>query len=83
MKFLRKLVIGSLFAIVLIETRHHVATAQGEPPRPAAIARPILPRESRIYKIRRKIALRAERLIQPLKARVARGDRPRLRPVNP
>jgi hypothetical protein len=79
MKLLKKTVIASLIAIAMIETRHHIATAQQDLPRPVSLERALPRHESRLYRIRRKVVLRAERLVAPLKARVNRGERPRWR----
>jgi hypothetical protein len=80
MKFLKKLVIASLIAIALIEARHQMATAQPHPQRQVAVTRPLPPREARpLARIRRKIVLRAQRLVAPLTARAVKGERPRWR----
>jgi len=78
MKFLQKLVIASLIAIAVIELKGHVATAQAPQERPTVVARPRTPREARpLFRLRRKIALRAERLASPITSRLGRNDRAR------
>lgn len=79
MKYLMRLVIASLVAIALIEARRYVVAGQPGLPRRIANAHPHLPRESRLYKIRRKAVLRVERLVAPIVERAGLRDRSRWR----